>query len=400
MSGAGGLEVAVTGPSGEPLGAIAVHSTVAGRARGGLRLSSRADVEEVRPLARAMTLKYGFLGLPQGGAKGAVRGDPEAPPEERRGALAAFARAAAPLLRAGVYLPDADVGTRNPDVRFVLERAGVRPRRREWRGRRSGEWTAVTVLAALSETAERVGPPLAGARVAIEGFGAVGSALARVVAGAGGRVVAVSTSRGAVKDEEGLDVERLRRAAEEGSGFVTRYPADRCGPETLPTLDVDYLCPCAVGTTIHAENAAAIAARAVVPGANAPVSAEAEAALHQRGILCVPDFLANCGGVLGGTMEFAGVDEEGIRAFVRDEVGPRIGRILDRAAERGVVPRRVAEPIAEAGHADVRRVAEAGGVRGAASDLVLELHRRGLLPARLVGRAALPWFRRAIAEVP
>lgn len=401
MSRPGGLEVVVTGPGGEALGAVAVDSTVRGRARGGLRISSRGDVAEVRPLARAMTLKYGFLGLPQGGAKGTVRGDPEGPPEGRRAVLAAFARAAAPLLRSGVYLPDADVGTRNEDVRFVLARAGVVPKRREWRGERSGEWTAVTALAALAQTAARAGRPLREARVAIEGFGAVGSALAGLVAATGARVVAVSTSRGAVWNERGLDVARLVAAADaEGAAFVRRIPGERSDPAALLELDVDYLCPCAVGTTIHSGNVEKVLARAIVPGANAPLSPEAERTLHDRGVVCVPDFLSNCGGVLGGTMEFSGVDGEGIREFVRSEVGPRIGRILDRAADRGRPPREVAEPIAAAAHEAVRRAAESSGPGGAVRGLALEAHRRGLLPAGLVGRAAIPWFRAAIADVP
>ncbi|HUF90060.1 MAG TPA: Glu/Leu/Phe/Val dehydrogenase dimerization domain-containing protein [Gemmatimonadota bacterium] len=398
-SGAAPIEIALRGEDGRDLGAIAIDSTVAGRARGGLRISPRADATEVRPLARAMTLKYGFLGLPQGGAKGAARGDPEAPSDERRRTLSAFARAAAPILRSGLYLPDADLGTRNADIRRVLETAGVQPRRREWRGERSGEWTALTTFAALRQAAQRVGTPVAGARVAIEGFGAVGGALAGLLAAAGARIVAVSTSRGGLHDPGGLDMARLlAAAARDGSGFVERFADRRIAASEVPVLPLDYLCPCAVGETIHEGNADDVAARAVVPGANLPCTPAAERRLAERGIVCVPDFLANCGGALGGTMEFAGVDDAGIRAFVEGEIGPRIGRVLDLADTRGVPPRAVAEEIALAHHAEVRRAAEAGGARvlGAA----LELHRRSWLPARLVGIAAVGWFRRAVAEVP
>jgi glutamate dehydrogenase (NAD(P)+) len=394
------IEIALRGADGSELGAIAIDSTVAGRARGGLRISLRADVSEVRGLARAMTLKYGFLGLPQGGAKGAARGDPEAPPEERLRMLTAFGRAAGPILRSGLYLPDADLGTRNADIRRVLEIAGVRPKRREWRCERSGEWTALTTFAALGQAAARVGTPVAGARVAVEGFGAVGGALAALLARAGARVVAVSTSRGGLHDPEGLDVAQLRAAAtEDGSGFVERFTARRIAASDVPTLPLDYLCPCAVGETLHEGNADDVAARAVVPGANVPCTPAAERRLAERGIVCVPDFLANCGGVLGGTMEFAGVGDGGIHAFVEGEIAPRIGRVLDLAAARRVLPRAVAEEISLARHAEVRRAAEAGGVRRV-RDAGLELHRRGLLPAGLVGMAAVGWFRRAVAEVP
>jgi glutamate dehydrogenase (NAD(P)+) len=398
--GSAPIEITLRGPDGSTLGAIAIDSTVAGRARGGLRISPRADGSEVRSLARAMTLKYGFLGLPQGGAKGAALGDPEGPLDERRRVLSAFARAAAPVLQSGLYLPDADVGTRNADIRGMLETAGVRPKRREWRGERSGFWTATTVLAALREAAVRTGPPLVGSRIAIEGFGAVGSALAALVVEAGSRVVAVSTSRGAVRDAEGLDVHRLQSAvAEVGSDFVRTFEGERLPIADLLELDVDYLCPCAVGGTIGPDNAARIRARAVVPGANDAIAAAAEAILHRRGIVCVPDFLANCGGVLGGTMEFAGVTSRTIRAFVDDEFGPRVGRVLDLAARDGVPTRVIAEPIAFAGHAAARKRAERPGLRSAAMGLALAIHRRGWIPAAMVGALAPQWFERTLAEV-
>lgn len=119
---------------GSPVGFLAVDSTVAGRACGGLRLAPGVDEAEVRVLARSMTLTYGFLGLPQGGAKAGVRGDPEAPEEERRALLRAFGRAIAPLLRARLYTPGPDMGTTNEDIRQMLAAAGARPRRRELRG--------------------------------------------------------------------------------------------------------------------------------------------------------------------------------------------------------------------------------------------------------------------------
>jgi glutamate dehydrogenase (NAD(P)+) len=399
MTPAETLEVVVRSPSGDPLGAIAIDSTVAGRSRGGLRLSHRADLAEVSPLARLMTLKYGFLGLPQGGAKAAVRCDPDGSPEERRARLGAFARATAPLVRSGLYVPDADVGTRLADVLHVLACAGVRPKRREWRFDRSGFWTARSVVAALREVATRVGRPLAGATVAIEGFGAVGSALARCVVEEGGRVVAVSTSRGLVLDPAGLDVNTLRSAARaKGNQFVETWPGKRLDRTALTSLEVDYLCPCAVGQTFQEHNAMEVRARAIVPGANLPWTREAEERLHAMGVLCVPDFLANCGGVLGGTMEFAGIPDAEIVAFIDYEIAPRIGRVLDMAEDRKSPPGPMAEQVARVAHAAVKARAEHAGAGRGLMTAALELHRRGWLPRGVVGRAALQWFRDAIAE--
>jgi glutamate dehydrogenase/leucine dehydrogenase len=300
------------------------------------------------------------------------------------------------VLRSGIYLPDADVGTRLSDIRFVLERAGVRPKRREWRYDRSGSWTARSVVAAMREAAPRVGRPLSGARVGIEGFGAVGSALAVYLAEEGARVVAVSTSHGLVFDPAGLDVADLQSAAGlEGSRFVEEFPGDRHDRTAMAGLEVDYLCPCAVGQTLHAGNAESVRARAVVPGANLPWTREAEESLHARGVLCVPDFLANCGGVIGGTMEFAGVSDGEIVSFIDRVLAPRIGGVLDLAAREGALPSTVAEELALASHAAVKGYASRGGTAKAAA---LELHRRGWLPRRLVGILAPRWFRHAIVE--
>src|SRR5581483_6681684 len=193
----------------ERLGWVAIDSTVCGRARGGLRLVADLESDEVSDAARCMTLKYGLLGLPQGGAKAGVRGDPDAPRAERRARLLEFGRAIEPLLRARSYVPDADLGTDASDIRWMAESLGLRVGAREWRASHSGVWTAHSVLAAMRAGLRRSGRELRGATVAIEGFGAVGSALAGLAHAAGARVVAVSTSRGALFDARGLDVPSL-----------------------------------------------------------------------------------------------------------------------------------------------------------------------------------------------
>ena len=131
----------------ETLGFVVVDSTVAGRARGGLRMLPDVGEDELRAAARTMTLKYGFVGVPQGGAKAGVRGDPEAPIETKRERLLAFARGALPLLRERFYVPDPDLGTRASDIRWTMRAAGLRVGPYDWLGDRSGFFTAVSCLA-------------------------------------------------------------------------------------------------------------------------------------------------------------------------------------------------------------------------------------------------------------
>lgn len=381
------------------MGYVVIDAAVGGRACGGVRVVPDLDEAEVRALARAMTLKFGFLGLPQGGAKAGVRGDPDAPLEERRQRLAAFGRAIAPLLQRGVYAPAMDVGTDLADVRHLLEAAGVRIRRREQRVERTGYYTAVTVFAAAKRAADHLGLRLAGTTAAIEGFGKVGGDLAVLLDGAGVRVVAASTSRGAIHNPKGLDVARLQRlVAEMGSRAVEGYPdAERIDLAALLELPVDVLCPCARPHSLHAGNASRVAARIVAPGANDPIAPEAELELFERGVLCVPDFVANSGGVLGGTMAFAAIDRATITGFMERRVGERIGWLLDEAARWRVPARDVAVPYAQRRFDEMRERVAQPTLRGHVFAAGLEGYRRGWVPERLVAKASLPYFEQALA---
>lgn len=378
----------------QPLGFLVIDSLVAGRSCGGLRLMPDVDEAELRLLAHDMTLKYGFLGLPQGGAKAGVLGDPEAPREVRWARLEIFARALAPLLRSRLYVPGTDIGTANADLRHLLASAGVPVRRRELRGTRSGYYTALTVFSAARQACRHRGLALPGLPVAVEGFGHVGAELARLFHDAGATVVAVSTSHGAIYAPAGLDVPPLQSlASSHGSRFVERYPAaTRLDPAALLELPVTLLCPCARHHSLHEANSARVQAQLVVPGANSPLTPAAERLLASRGILCLPDFVCNSGGVLGGTMEFAGLTEAQIRRFVDAQFEPRVAAFLQEAERRGVTPREVAEPLALRRFALVQQAAAHPSVRGRLLSVGLELYRRGLIPPALIARPALRYF--------
>jgi len=394
----GGQIVCAIRDGGAILGYVAIDSTVRGRARGGLRMLPDIDEAEMRALARAMTLKYGFAGLPQGGAKAGLCADPEASGPERRERLATFARHIAPLLRAGLFVPDSDMGTSAADIRHVLRTAGLRPKRRDGLASRSGYYTALSVFAASRAGARHAGLALAGAPVAIEGFGSVGGALARLLADAGVRVVAISTRKGAIYDARGLDVARASALAREaGSGVVDLYGgASRLDCAELIELPVVALFPCARHESVRADNASAVRARMVCPGANDPVTVDAERLLAERGVLCVPDFVANSGGVLGGTLAFASVGDAAIAEFIAHRFGPRVAWLLEEAARRDVSPRDLAVELALARHAEVRRRA-ATSLQSAAISGALALYRRGWLPGRAAAAAAIRHLDRAMA---
>jgi glutamate dehydrogenase (NAD(P)+) len=380
----------------ELLGFVAIDSLIRGQSSGGLRMLPDVDAEEVAGLARAMTLKYGFLGLPQGGAKAGVRGDPEAPREERLERLTSFAEALRPLLSSRVYVPHADMGTCSADIADMLRQQGLAVRSRSLRDHDSGYYTAVSVALAAQEALVLAGVQGVSFTAAIEGFGKVGCALAQILAGRGARIVAVSTTRGALYNPAGLDVDRLARlSAESGSHVVDRYrEADRIPREELLQLPVDLLSPCARHNSIHSQNVGAIRCRVISAGANNPVSAEAARLLFDRGIFYVPDFVSNCGGVLGGTMEFAGLRHRKIVGLMRQILGPAIRGVLLRAQAEGTLPGTVAEKMAKARFQAVKRQAENPGLAGRLMEAGLWAYRRNLLPSSLVSRLSPAYFRR------
>ncbi len=371
------------------LGFIVIDSTVAGRSRGGLRLVADVSEDEVRRAARAMTLKYGLLGLPQGGAKAGIIGDGEDDPPARQRLLREFGEAARPFLESRAYIPDADLGTSADDVRWMMTAIGARVGPREWRATRSGEHTARSCLATARAVVERAGGSFHGCRVAIEGFGKVGSALARLLFERGAVVVAVSTSRGALHNERGLDVLRLiERAAHVGSRFVEQDP-DVIERSELLEIPVDLLCPCARFHSIHAGNVDRVRAKAIVAGANDPVSEDAAEALFRRGTVYPPDFLSNCGGVLGGTLEFAGVPFKKIGPLIEDVVYRRVSELLDQAERLGVPPRAPAEVDALERHAAIRAASAAPSPLLRLAQLGLEAYHRRWIPEALVSRLAV-----------
>jgi glutamate dehydrogenase/leucine dehydrogenase len=380
------------------LGFLAIHSLFRGSARGGIRMAPGIDEEEVRILAEGMTLKFGLLGLPQGGAKAGIRADPDAPEEERFQILQEFGAAIAPFLQNRVYLPGPDMGTSNEMVRRMLVRHGVPVCHRELRGVRSGYFTALSVFHCAWHAAAAIGLPLAGSTIAIEGFGKVGSSLADLFSGVPARVIAVSTSHGAVYHPSGLDVRDLLRAYRElGSRFVLQYDkAERCPREQVFQAPVDILCPCARHNTIRAAGAGGIQAKIISPGSNHPYDLETERALVRRGILCLPYWVANCGGTLGETLEFAGWTDAEIASFIRRRLEPHIRWIVDQSRRNHLTPTEIAMPRTLARFARLSEQAARPRLRERIMSAGLECYRRGLIPSAAVRALSRGYFENSV----
>lgn len=349
--------------------------------------------DSIAQAARAMTLKYGFVGLPVGGAKAGIAADPEVPQGRKRELLKNFGQVLRPFLQTKTYIPGSDLGTTDDNISFMLTANGLKvlPRSLSWK--LSGFYTGLTVFVAATRAAQHIGLDLSRASVAIEGFGNVGSSVAQEFSKNGTRVVAISTSQGAIYNEEGLDVGELIKLRDQvGSQVVNLSPrGEKIDKSRLAELEVDIFSPCAQSYSINSDNANRVLARVISPGANVPITDEAEQILFQRRILSIPDFVANCGGVLGSSMKRTGLSENFILNFMEQKIGQKVIEVIKAAEKENIIPRVYAERIAEERFLRVKEAAEKRNITSKAFNFALKLYRKGIIPYQLVTPFA-PWY--------
>ncbi|MPY62552.1 Glu/Leu/Phe/Val family dehydrogenase [Streptomyces spongiae] len=339
-------------------GVLVIDNTARGIGKGGTRMSPTVTVTEVARLARVMTWKWASVDLFYGGAKAGIVADPASPDKEA--VLRAFARALSNEVPRE-YVMGLDMGLTEDDAAVIQDELGDRGAAvgtPEHLGGVAYDKLGVTgygVAETTDAAAGRLGLPLAGARVAIQGFGAVGSAAARRFAELGATVVAVSTAHGALHDPTGLDVDDLLTAREEhGDDFVTlpvRGTTLASGAEL--TVDCDILVPAALQDVIDHTNAHEIKARLVVEGANLPTSPDARTILAGRGVTVLPDFVANAGGVVAAAFamdaRYSGFrpDTTAIFETVSTRLRANTLTVLEEAERQDVTPHTAGRALAE-----------------------------------------------------
>ncbi|GAA1950874.1 glutamate dehydrogenase [Nocardioides panacihumi] len=317
------------------------HNYSRGPGKGGVRFDARVDIEEVRALAMWMTWKCALLDVPYGGAKGGVRVDPRKySTAELERITRRYTSEIAPIIGPNQDIPAPDIGTDEQTMAWMMDTysvgrghtvLGVVTGKPIALGGSQGRAASTSrgVVAIAVEALRHVGIPVAGARAAVQGFGKVGRGAARFLADEGVSVVAVSDVYGAIFDAAGLDIAALERFVDE-TGSVVGFPgAQAIDGEDVLTADVDLLVPAAVEGVVHAGNAEAVRARIVVEGANGPLTADADRILEARGVLVVPDILANAGGVVVSYFEWVQANQS--YWWSEDEVNQRLVDRMTRA---------------------------------------------------------------------
>jgi glutamate dehydrogenase/leucine dehydrogenase len=327
---------------------VVVDNLACGPAIGGVRMATDVTVEEVARLARAMTLKNAMARLPHGGAKAGIMADPSMPDREKEALIRWFAQA---IRDVHGYIPGPDMGTDERCMAWIHDEIGRSVGLPAPLGGIPLDELGATGfgLAIAAEATAAAGMlELRGARVAIQGFGAVGMHTARFLAERAASIVAVSDSRGAIEDQSGLPVDELiawKRAGGQVAGFSTGAALDR---DAVIATDCDVLVPAARPDVITAANVHEVKASLVLEGANVPLTAEAEAALHGRGVVCLPDWVVNAGGVICASAEYAGEGHR--RAFERiaETVRDNTSTVIERSRSEALPPRAAAEELAVA----------------------------------------------------
>jgi glutamate dehydrogenase/leucine dehydrogenase len=322
-------------------GTVIIDNVAIGQAIGGVRMAPDVTTEECFGLARAMTLKNAAAGLPHGGGKAVIIGEPLMPHEQKEPMIRAFARAIEDLTE---YAPGPDMGTNEICMAWVYDEIGRAIGLPEALGGIPLDEIGATgfgLAAAIDVAAEHIGMSLEGARVAVQGFGAVGRNVAKFLVERGCIIVAAADSGGCVVDKRGLDIDEMVRA--NGAGAVTRNPiGEVIDRDAIVGIECDIWIPAARPNVVHAANVDSLRAKIFAQGANIPATLEAEARLHERGILSLPDFIANAGGVICGAVEYAG----GTKAEAMETIDTRIrantAAMLERCAETGELPREAA----------------------------------------------------------
>jgi glutamate dehydrogenase (NAD(P)+) len=352
------------------------HNVARGPSKGGIRYHPDVTLDEVKALSMWMTWKCALMGIPFGGAKGGVVCDPKRMSEsELQRMTRRFTSEIINEIGPEKDIPAPDVGTGPREMAWIFDTysmnkghsvLGVVTGKPLAIGGSLGrlEATARGGLFALLEALENLGQDLAGMRVAVQGFGNVGSFFALLAHQHGAKVIAISDSTGGVHNADGIDIPAAVAFKDETRALAGLKGTEPVTNEELLLLDCDVLAPSALEQVITADNADKVRAKIIVEGANGPTTPAADDVLEDRGIVILPDILANAGGVVVSYFEWV----QGLQEYFwkEDEVNSNLHDIVRKAFHETWKlreQRKTSMRMAAYGLA-VQRVAEATVTRG------------------------------------
>ncbi|HSB47148.1 MAG TPA: Glu/Leu/Phe/Val dehydrogenase [Candidatus Bilamarchaeum sp.] len=318
-------------------GVCVIHNTARGPGKGGIRMVPDVSTEEVMGLARAMTWKNAMADLPFGGAKSGIKADPrKLTPDQKEVQMRAFARKIREVVP-GLYIAGPDMNTTEREMAQFADELGT-PKACTGKPASVGGLphelgsTGFGVATATKVAVEHMGKNLNGMTVAIEGFGNVGTFTMKFLTEWGAKVVAVSDSKGTIYNKDGLKYEEMMKVKAE-KGTVTAAHGEKLDAAKLFELPVDILVPGARPDVINKDNVGHIKAKIVAEAANLPAKYEIEQVLMKKGVVVLPDFVANAGGVISSWCETMGWNEETMFKVVESKLKNNTKMMLERTKD-------------------------------------------------------------------
>jgi glutamate dehydrogenase (NAD(P)+) len=326
---------------------VVVDNTACGAAIGGIRMAPDVSVDECFRLARAMTWKNAAAGLPHGGGKSVIFGDPRLSGPAKEQLIRGFADA---IRDVSDYIPGPDMGTDEQCMAWVRDETGRAVGLPSVLGGIPLDAIGATgfgLAACVDVAREFIGLDLKGARIAVQGFGAVGKHAARFLAEKGAVLVAASDTSGTLADASGLDVGSLIALKRAGRSLRDHDKGKKLAADAILDIDCDIWIPAARPDVVRADNVSRLRTRLMPQGANIPCTPEAEQALHARGVLVVPDFIANAGGVICAAIEYRGGTQRDALDSIDERVRANTRAVLEQSRRDKALPRAAALALAE-----------------------------------------------------
>lgn len=323
---------------------VVIDNLTLGTAIGGCRMAPDVSTREVFRLARAMTLKNSVNGLPHGGGKSGIIADPDSPDKEQL--LRAFAKAIKSLVE---YVPGPDMGTDETCMAYIHDEIGRAVGLPKVLGGLPLDELGMTGfgLAVAAETAcEKIGLSLKNAKAVIQGFGNVGRAAAKFLVERGVIIIGASDSSGAVYNPSGLNAMELIEFKEMGGKFADMDTGVKMTQDDLLSVRSDIFIPAARPDVFTEINQNLLKTRLVLEGANIPITHEAAMIMHARGIMIVPDIIANSGGVICAATEYEGLTENHAYDRIRETISMNTEDLIDRVREDKLPPHETAMKMA------------------------------------------------------
>ncbi|MFA5291734.1 MAG: Glu/Leu/Phe/Val dehydrogenase [Phycisphaerae bacterium] len=354
------------------------HRDALGPAKGGIRMSPNVTMDDIQGLSMEMTWKTALIGVPFGGGKSGICFDPSnITAEDKEIIIRSFTRGAMRHIGPEVYIPAPDMGTNEIDMGHIRDclaysagksitsgcyvtgkpviLGGILGRKEA-----TGRGVAFTVIAAC----EKLGFDIKKARVAVQGFGNVGSIAALALSELGAKIVAVSDVTGGVINEQGIDIKHLLGYVK-ACGQICGYPlAKECTNEDVLTCQCDILVPAATQSVITADIAKEIKAKIIAEGANSPTIPDADEILDNRKVFVIPDILCNAGGVFVSYLEYTQETQreqmtlEEVNNRLKNRIVGKFNEVYDYSIQNGLTMRQAAMNMA------VSRVVEATSAMG------------------------------------